>query len=215
MSNRDMSVDPNALPSARRRIHAAAMKLFAERGVTKVNISELAAASGMARGTIYSHVPDIDTLFEEVAAQLAHEMTERVIAGFGGVDDPALRLSIGVRQYIRRAHEEPVWGRFISRFGLSEAVLREVLSSAPMADLRVGIDAGRYAIGREQALAMAGLLAGGTLAAMLPVLEGHGTWRDIGSDAAELLLCALGLDRAEARALARSELPALAAAAAG
>ena len=44
------------------------LKLFAERGVTKVNISELAAAAGMARGTIYSHVPDVERLFEVVAA---------------------------------------------------------------------------------------------------------------------------------------------------
>ncbi len=189
------------------------MKLFAERGVTKVNISELAAASGMARGTIYSHVPDIDALFEDVAAGLAHEMTERVIAGMAGIADPALRTSIGLRQYIRRAHEEPVWGRFISRFGLSDAVLRELLSSAPMADLMAGVDSGRYRIGRDQALAMVGLLAGGTLAAMLPVLDGHRTWRDIGSDAAELMLRALGLPPDEAKAIARSELPELAPAA--
>jgi hypothetical protein len=38
------------------------------------------------------------------------------------------------------------------------------------------------------------------------VLEGHGTWRDVGSDTAELVLVALGVTREEARALARSEL---------
>lgn len=210
-----MSADPNLIPlsQARRRIHAAAMKLFAERGVTKVNVSELAAEAGMARGTIYSHVPDVDNLFEEVAAQLAQEMTARVVAGFSEVVDPAMRLSIGVRQFIRRAHEEPMWGRFISRFGLSHAFMGEVLSSAPMADLQAGIDSGRYAIGRDQALAMTGLLAGGTLAAMLPVLDGHRTWRDIGADTVELLLVALGLARDEARSLARVELPPLAEAA--
>ncbi|SCK55478.1 transcriptional regulator, TetR family [Variovorax sp. HW608] len=202
--------DPGVPPSqAQRRIHAAAMRLFAERGVTKVSISELAAAAGMARGTIYSHVSDVDGLFEEVAAQLAREMTARVVSGFAGVDDPALRLAIGVRQYIRRAHEEPLWGRFMSRFGLSPAVLQTVLGSEPLTDLQAGIASGRYRIGREQLPAMAALLSGGTLAAMLPVLDGHGTWRDVGSDMAEILLVALGLDRAEARALARSELPAL------
>ena len=64
------------------------MKLFAERGVTRISISDLAAATGMARGTIYSHVPEIDGLFEEVAAQLAQEMIDRVVAGFAG---PAAR----------------------------------------------------------------------------------------------------------------------------
>jgi AcrR family transcriptional regulator len=208
-----MSADPNLIPlsQARRRIHDAAMKLFAERGVTKVSISELAAAAGMARGTIYSHVPDVDGLFEEVAAQLAREMTERVVAGFTGIGDPAQRLAIGVRQYIRRAYEEPLWGRFMSRFGLSPALTQALLASDPVSDLQAGIESGRYRVGREQLPAMVAVLAGGTLAAMLPVLDGRSTWRDAGSDTAELLLVALGLARDEAKALARSELPALAA----
>ena len=206
-----MSADPDLIPlnQARRRIHAAAMRLFAERGVTKVSISELAAAAGMARGTIYAHVPDIDGLFEQVAAQLAREMTERVVAGFAGASDPAQRLAIGVRQYIRRAHDEPLWGRFMSRFGLSPAVMQVVWGSEPLNDLRAGIDAGRYRIGGEQLPAMLALLSGATLAAMLPVLDGRNTWREVGSDTAELILVALGLERDEARALARAELPPL------
>lgn len=207
-----MAEDPSLIPltQARRRIHAAAMKLFAESGDTKVSISELATAAGMARGTIYSHVPDVDRLFEDVADQLAQEMTERVVAGFAGISDPAQRLAIGVRQYIRRAHEEPLWGRFMSRFGLSPAVMRAVMSSEALSDFESGVASGRYRIAPAQVSAMVALLAGGTLAAMLPVLDGHGTWREVGADTAELLLAALGVDREEARALARSELPPLA-----
>ena len=206
-----MSPDPQLIPQnqARQRIHAAAMKLFAERGVTKVNISELASAAGMARGTIYSHVPDIDGLFEAVAAQLAREMTGRVVAGLAGITDPALRLAIGVRQYIRRAHEEPLWGRFMSRFGLSPVLTQELLASDPAADLRAGISSGRYRIADEQLGAMVGLLVGGTLAAMLPVLDGRSTWRIAGADTAELLLVALGVPRDEAHTIAAGELPPL------
>lgn len=205
-----MSANPNTvvLPHpALRRIYAAAMKLFAERGVTRVSISELAAAAGMARGTIYSHVTDVDNLFEAVAAQLIREMTAHVMLGFAGVDDPAQRLSQAVRQYIRRAHEEPTWGRFMTRFGLSHAALQAIWTTDPADNLRRGIASGRYLIGETQLPAMVGMLAGTTLAAMLQVLEGHGTWRDIGADTAELLLVALGLARDEARALARDAMP--------
>ena len=206
-----MSADTHTLPTtqARQRIHAAAMRLFAEKGVTRVSISELASAAGMARGTIYSHVTDVDTLFEEVAVQLSGEMIVRVVSGFAGVEDPAMRLSIGVRQYIRRAHEEPLWGRFMCRFGLNTALTRALQASEPVGDLESGIASGRYSVGLEQLPAMVGLLAGSTLAAMLPVLDGRNTWRDIGSDTVELLLRALGLEPAEARAIARSELPPL------
>jgi AcrR family transcriptional regulator len=202
-------VTPIRPSPARRRIQAAAMKLFAEQGVTKVNVSELASAAGMARGTIYSNVPDIDSLFEEVAAELVRDMVDRVMLGFVGVDDPAHQLAIGVRLYIRRAHEEPLWGRFMSRFALSTASLQAVLSSDPAANLRAGMASGRYRIRAEQLQAVIGMLTGSTLAAMLPVLEGLGTWREVGSDTAELLLIVLGLDRDEAQRLAREELPVL------
>lgn len=188
------------------------MKLFAEQGVTRVSVSELAVAAGMARGTIYSNVPDIDSLFEEVAAELVRDMVERVMLGFVGVDDRAHQLSIGVRLYIRRAHEEPLWGRFMSRFALSTASLQAVLTSDPAVNLRTGMESGRYRIRPEQMPAMIGMLTGSTLAAMLPVIEGLGTWREVGSDTAELLLIVLGLDRDEARSLARVELPILPAA---
>jgi AcrR family transcriptional regulator len=203
-----MTSDPDLVrPSqAQKRIHAAAMQLFAERGVTRASVSELAAAAGVARGTVYTHVPDVEGLFAEVAARLVEEMSARVAAGFGSVTDPAQRLAIGVRQYIRRAHDEPLWGRFMSRFGLSGPLLQAVRAGQPLADLQAGIDSGRYRIRREQLPAMLGLLAGGTLAAMLPVLGGHATWRTVGSDTAELLLVALGVEPAEARALATAEL---------
>jgi hypothetical protein len=89
-----------------------------------------------------------------------------------------------------------------------------VMSSEALTDFENGVASGRYRIALSQISAMVALLAGGTLAAMLPVLDGHGTWREIGSDTAELLLAALGVDRDEARALARSKLPPLAAGAA-
>jgi hypothetical protein len=133
-------------------------------------------------------------------------MTERVVVGIVGVTDPAERLAIGVRQYIRRSHDEPLWGRFMSRFGLSPALTQELLASDPVADLQAGIESGRYRIRREQLAAMVGLLVGGTLAAMLAVLDGRSTWRDAGSDTAELLLVTLGISSDEARALATAEL---------
>lgn len=202
-------ITPIRSTPARRRIQYAAMKLFAEQGVTRVNVSELAAAAGMARGTVYSNVPDIDSLFEEVAAELVRDMVDRVMLGFVGIEDPAHRLAVGVRLYIRRAHEEPMWGRFMSRFALSTESLQAVLATDPAVNLRAGMESGRYRIRPEQLQAMLGMLTGSTLAAMLPVLEGLATWREVGSDTAELLLIVLGLDREEARELARAELPVL------
>jgi hypothetical protein len=104
---------------------------------------------------------------------------------------------VGVRQYIRRAHEEPRWGRFMNCFGFSNATMQALWATDPMANLQAGIESRRYLIttatdhgsGHDR-----WRHAGGHA----PGARGHGTWRDVGSDTAELLLIALGLTREEA-----------------
>ena len=81
----------------------------------------------------------------------------------------------------------------------------------PSVDLVNGLKSGRYRFNRQQVPSILAMIAGAGLSAMFMVLEGHTTWRDAGSDAAELVLRALGVDPDEAHRIARSELPPLAA----
>jgi len=197
---------------SQQRIHQAAMQLFAERGVTQVSVSELAEAAGVARGTIYNNLDRPEALFESVAAALASDMDQRIqrlFAAFATVEDPAVRLSMGIRLWIRRAHAEPHWGRFLARFSFSNASLQSMWSGPPVADLTKGIEQGRYTCRPEQLPSVVAMLAGAVLGAIFLVLEGHRTWRDAGADAVEFVLTGLGLPRDEARALASAELPAL------
>lgn len=197
------------LTPAQQRIHEAALKLFAERGVTQLNVSDLAQAAGVARGTIYNNLGDPDSLFTEVAASLAADMNARVTASFQEVVDPAQRIAIGVRLYVRRAHEEPHWGRFITRFAFSNASLQKVWEGQPVVDMMAGLQTGRFHFRPDQLPSAMSVLATSVLGAMFMVLEGIKTWREAGSDVAELVLVGLGLARAEARTLAAGDLPAL------
>ncbi len=194
---------------AQARIHRAALELFAEKGATQVTISELAQAAGIARGTIYNNLKSPEALFENVAAQLADEMHQRVVASYAGVEDPAQRLANGIRQFIRRAHEEPHWGRFINRFAFSNQSLQGLWAGPPMRDVLLGISQHRYDFRQEQLPAVISLIAGSTLSAMFLVLEGHRTWREAGSDTAELVLRAMGIAPEQARQIATAELPPL------
>jgi hypothetical protein len=134
-------------------------------------------------------------------------MTRRV-KELRGYRRPGTTDGVGVRQYIRRAHEEPRWGRFMNCFGFSNATMQALWATDPMANLQAGIESRRYLIitatdhgsGHDR-----WRHAGGHA----PGARGHGTWRDVGSDTAELLLIALGLTREEAFALARVPLPSL------
>lgn len=198
------------MSGAQKRIHDAALRLFAAKGSSEIGVSELAQAAGVARGTIYNNLESPDHLFHRVAAQLADEMDERIALSYAGVDDPALRLAIGIRLYVRRAHAEPHWGRFLLHFAMTNDTLRKIWSGPPMRDLLAGLATERYSFQAEQAPSALGLMAGATLSAVALVLEGLKTWRDAGSDAAELTLRALGISAGEARELATRELPPLA-----
>jgi len=196
---------PNA---AQRRIYQAAMRLFAQRGSADISISDLAEAAGVARGTIYNNIAAPDRLFEEVSTRLATEMNQSVVAVTQDQEDLALRFAIGIRLYVRRAHEQPDWGRFLVRFGLASDLVRALWDdSHPMRDLQRGMQSRRFDLSAEQARGAIGLTAGTTLTAILLVLDGLRTWRDAGSDAAELVLRALGVEASEAAALSRTELP--------
>lgn len=195
--------------AAQQRIHKAALQLFAERGHTQVTISELAEAAGIARGTVYNNLKNPDSLFESVAALLADDMIQRVQLLFVAIEDPALRLATGIRLWLRRAHAEPQWGRFLVRFAFGSVALQEFWTGPPVVDLMHGIERGRYQAKAEQLPTLVAMVTGTALGAIFLVLEGRRTWRDAGSEAAELILVALGLSREEAHALANAELPSL------
>ena len=195
---------------ALRRIHRAALRLFADKSAGQVNVSELAKAAGVARGTVYNNLASTDALFEEVAGQLQAEMHQRIANSFEGVTDPAQRIANGIRFFVRRAHEEPDWGRFLVRFAFSNTALRSMWNAQPAEDLKQGMTSGRYRLRPDQVTSALTMTAGSTIASMTLVLEGHKTWRDAGSEVAELILVALGVVPDEARAIATVELPLLA-----
>lgn len=192
-----------------KRINAAAMRLFAERGTADLTVSELATEAGVARATLYRNAGSVDQLFEQVKAQLAHDVhasNAEAMDAHGEVDPP-LRLATGIRMLVRRAHHDPAIGRFLVRFGLTDESLRELLSGPPMRDLETGISTGRYSVETGMQLSIASLVMGGAVSAMWTVLDGHQGWREAGIGAAELVLCALGVPRDEARQLATAPLP--------
>ncbi|WP_139042661.1 helix-turn-helix domain-containing protein, partial [Aequoribacter fuscus] len=52
-----------ASPTSQKRIHAAAIRLFAETGAQKISIRDLAEEAGVARGTIYAYLDQSPDLF--------------------------------------------------------------------------------------------------------------------------------------------------------
>ena len=187
----------------------AAIRLFAEKGSTQVSMSELAQAAGVARGTAHNNLESPDAFFREIASELADEMNDRITMSSEGVSDPTRRLALAIRFYIRRAHEEPDWGRFLLRFAISEQALQAFWLGQPVQDLANGQQSGAFQFRPDQIPSAISFIAGSVLGAILLVLDGHRTWRDAGQDAVEFALRAIGVADQAARDLAISELPPL------
>lgn len=194
---------------AQARITETALRLFASRGSAQITVSELAAAAGVARGTIYNNFAAPDALFEEIAARLANDAHQQILKISQSVKDPAERVSIGIRFFVKQAQEQPDWGRFMLRFAMSHAVLQDVWAGQPALDLKEGQVSGRFQFSPQQELSFPTMLAGVVLAAIVLVVEGHKAWREAGCDAVEFVLRALGVEADEARRIATFDLQAL------
>lgn len=192
-------------PRTRKRIQDAARRAFSERGMT-VQIDDVIRIAGVARGTFYNYFHTVEDLFQHVAAEMAHDMGDRIHGRLASHDDAAVRVSNGVRHFCLRAHQEHDWGLFLAHFGLSTETLQMAIRKTALLDIESGIATGRFRLRPDQAMCALALLSGATLAAMKLIISGVEAPLRAGESVAELTLRALGLDAAEATALASSPL---------
>ena len=198
--------------TAERRIHEAALRIFARSGRTDLTISELANEAGVARGTVYNYVRQDEDLFDSVTARMTAEMYRRVnksIATTDAASNPLVRLSMGIRLYIRRAHEDPLWGKFIYSFGFRAKVLQHLWSSNPTEDLLAGVRSGQIHADSERLLSTVSFIAGVVSGAIYLVATGHDTWRNAGTHAVEFVLQALGVPGTTILSLVSQDIPPL------
>ncbi len=95
------------LDATRERIVRAAHGLVAERGYVGCSVAQVAAAAGVATGSVYRHFPDKSALFVEVFRSATQREVDAVAAAGatpGRVDD---RLAGMVETFARRALANP------------------------------------------------------------------------------------------------------------
>jgi AcrR family transcriptional regulator len=86
----------------RRVILDAAREAFAERGVSRVCMEEIARAAGVGKGTLYRHFPNKGLLCQALLDEQAREVQAEVLAvvGDGGVS-PLVRLDAVLERLAR------------------------------------------------------------------------------------------------------------------
>jgi AcrR family transcriptional regulator len=95
------------LTDNRARILAAARAQVSDGGWEQTQVASIAAAAGMATGTVYRYFPSKAELFAEVVAEVSRQELD-VMSAIAATDDPpAERLHAAVAAFVKRAMRNP------------------------------------------------------------------------------------------------------------
>ncbi|MBL8773382.1 MAG: helix-turn-helix transcriptional regulator [Phenylobacterium sp.] len=185
----------------------AGHELFAVRAVEAVSIDDIVAAADVAKGSFYNHFPDKEALARAVADEVRQGVEGLASRVAAEAADPAERIARALCGFVRQALEDPS----AVRVGLQlfrGAHIPDFPSNAGVrADVRAGLASGLFGgVGAEAAVLMA---VGVVQIAVARVLEPEGgepaerrRAAALSRDLAAGLLRGLGLDPAQARAVA-------------
>ncbi|MEO5374122.1 MAG: TetR/AcrR family transcriptional regulator [Alphaproteobacteria bacterium] len=99
--------------ATRRRIHAEALRLFVDKGVTETSVRDLTQAAGVAEGTLYRHYASKDDLVAELFASNYAALARRLDAVRESPGDFRTRLEAIVAEVCRFYDDEPTLFRFL------------------------------------------------------------------------------------------------------
>ncbi|RZT97791.1 TetR family transcriptional regulator [Rivibacter subsaxonicus] len=187
----------------RSRLLASAMRLVAQKGPAATSIDDVISAAEVSRGTFYKYFPSPDALVRELAIAIANELIEMAEPVVQSYDDPAERVSSGMRLVSRLAIDHPLAATFLVRLGWPDARGPNMLLDFVKRDLSEGIRQGRFA---RMPIALAlNVVTGAVLGATHCMLEPE-CESDFAEQSAAAALRGLGLDAKSAERIAYSPL---------
>lgn len=102
--------------ASREAILAAAAELFGREGFAPTSIDQIAAASGVAKGTVYYYFPTKEILFETILERASADLARAVAAVARQADDVLDALAKGVEAYFEACSQGP-WAQIILKDG--------------------------------------------------------------------------------------------------
>jgi len=190
----------------RLRLLSTAIRISAEKGPAAMTIDDVIVGAEVSRGSFYKYFPTVDALVREVATQIANElilMAEPVVFGF---DDPAERVSCGIRLVSRTAIDHPAVAAFIVRLGWPDVRGPGVLLDFVRRDLSVGIRQRRFA---RMPVTLALNIVNGAVLGAAHCMLAPDCERDFAEQSAAAALRALGVDADEAKQISTRRLRAV------
>ena len=180
----------------RRQLIEAGLLVLASRGEA-MTVTDVVNEAGVSNGTFYNYFSDIDELTLVLAEHVALAIAEAAAAQ--PIDDPAERFAYATARILTTAEADPVWGRGFLRFATSPASGAGDMMRHPRQDVTAGHRLGRFSLGADAATL--DQVSGLVVMTIHRIVDGRGNETTV-VDATTRGLTALGMDAAEARAVA-------------
>jgi AcrR family transcriptional regulator len=187
----------------RAKLFDAAYRLFAVQGADTPTIDDVLVEAGVARGTYYNHFKTRQELFEAVAQDITTSIGDIILSAINDMPDPAERVALAFRMFIRYAVADPARGWILLRTLPLGGALNERMKAFVQSEFESARLAG--ALRCVSARAATDLAVGMHIMTIQRVLiEGAGDGR-IEEAAAELMV-AFGVPHAKAMEMAATPL---------
>lgn len=190
----------------RRKLLAAALEVFADKGPDAALIDDVIVAAGVSRGTFYNHFTTTQDLLDALTSSLSDQILATIDEVVLPIPDPLRRVTCGCLLYMHAGIDVKNWGAFLVRTGMRGGAVGKLVDVYLPRDLELARQAG--AIGYPTVRAARDLVIGGITQAILTVHQGEAPRGHLRA-AMMLVLRGLGVPAAEATALAEMPLPAL------
>jgi len=132
----------------RSQLIAAGTRVLAEKGEA-LTISDVVAEAEVSTGTFYNYFADRDELIDALAEHSLSTLAARA-AMQTAEQDPARRFVIATQRVLRRARQDPTWGRAVLRLGDRPRSFSRQVRQYMRDDLASGFDQGRFAFGPDE-----------------------------------------------------------------
>jgi len=105
----------------RRELIDAASRVFAERGIERASVEDIAAEAGYTKGAFYASFASKDELFLTIVDEKFSAEIERVEAMLGDGDDPEQQARDAAVDFVRNVNSDPHWARLFFEFTVRAA----------------------------------------------------------------------------------------------
>lgn len=190
----------------RAAIVAAAFEIFGDENGLYARIEDIVDNAGVTRATFYNHFNGMMELREALSHEVTHDFLEAVTRAISALPDARQRATAAVRFYLRRAQQDTRWGWSMMNMSASGTIFGTETYHRAEQTVREGMDERVLRIPSSQL--GRDILLGATLAAMGSIVR-FGMAEDYPEAVAGYILCGLGVEFEQARAIAHLPLPPL------